>query len=120
MLQARGALWNEFMRLHREMLKIARADNVCRRLMSAPGIGALVAINYRSAVDDPDWFGKSRLCGATPVAVPPYPKDTRTNIVFRNPTLVDEFVLEFQKPTYVGIRGHRGSLRRLERPNYAP
>jgi transposase len=40
MLQARGALWNEFMRLHREMLKIARADNVCRRLMSAHGIGA--------------------------------------------------------------------------------
>jgi transposase len=60
MLQARGALWNEFMRLHREMLKIARADNVCRRLMSAPGIGApLSRITYRSAVDDPDWFGKS-------------------------------------------------------------
>jgi len=64
MLQARGALWNEFTRLHREMLKIARADNVCRRLMSAPGIGALVAITYRSAVDDPCRFGKSRTVGA--------------------------------------------------------
>ena len=53
MLQARSALWNEFTRLHREMLKIARRDQVCRRLMSATGFGALVAITYRSAVDDP-------------------------------------------------------------------
>jgi len=27
-----------------------------------------------------------------------HPEDTRTNIVFRNPTPVDEFVLKFQKP----------------------
>ena len=64
MLQARAALWSEFTRLHREMLKIARADQVCRRLMSAPGVGALVAITYRSAVDDPERFGKSRTVGA--------------------------------------------------------
>lgn len=64
MLQARASLWNEFTRLHREMLKIARADQVCRRLMSAPGVGALVAITYRSAVDDPGRFAKSRTVGA--------------------------------------------------------
>jgi hypothetical protein len=27
-----------------------------------------------------------------------HPEDARTRIVFRNPTLVDEFVLKFQKP----------------------
>ncbi len=27
-----------------------------------------------------------------------HPEDTRTSIVFRNPTPVDEFVLKFQKP----------------------
>jgi hypothetical protein len=27
-----------------------------------------------------------------------HPEDTRTNIVFRNPTPVDEFVLKFRKP----------------------
>ena len=27
-----------------------------------------------------------------------HPEDTRTNIVFRNPTPIDEFVLKFQKP----------------------
>lgn len=64
MLQARSALWNEFTRLHREMLKIARRDQVCRRLMSAPGVGALVAITYRSAVDDPERFTRSKAVGA--------------------------------------------------------
>ncbi len=64
MLQARAILWSEFTRLHREMLKIARADRVCLQLMSAPGVGALVAITYRSAVDDPGRFEKSRTVGA--------------------------------------------------------
>ena len=64
MLQARASLWNEFTRLHREMLKIARADQICRQLMSAPGVGALVAITYRTAVDDPGRFAKSRTVGA--------------------------------------------------------
>jgi transposase len=63
-LQARAALWSELTRLHREMLKIARVDQVCQRLMSAPGFGALVAITYRSAIDDPGRFNKSRTVGA--------------------------------------------------------
>jgi transposase len=57
-------LWNEFTRLHRAMLKIARTDPVCHRLMSAPGVGALVALTYRSAVDDPGRFARSRTVGA--------------------------------------------------------
>jgi transposase len=64
MLQARASLWNEFTRLHRAILKIARADRVCRQLMSAPGVGALVAVTYRTAVDDPMRFTKSRTVGA--------------------------------------------------------
>src|SRR5215203_5528815 len=39
MLAARDGLLAEFMRLHRRMLAIARADAVCRRLMSVPGVG---------------------------------------------------------------------------------
>lgn len=46
------------------MLQIARADKVCQRLMTTPGVGALVALTYRSAVDDPSWFGKSSTVGA--------------------------------------------------------
>jgi transposase len=64
MLQARHALWTEFTKMHREMLKIVRQDRVCQRLMTTPGVGALVAITYRSAVDDPSRFAKSQTVGA--------------------------------------------------------
>ena len=53
MLQAREALRTEFGKLHRAMLAIARGDEVCRRLMTVPGVGALIAVTFTSAVDDP-------------------------------------------------------------------
>jgi transposase len=64
MLQAREALQTEFARLHRAMLAIARGDDVCRRLMSVPGVGALIAVTFTSAVDDPERFARSRAVGA--------------------------------------------------------
>jgi transposase len=64
MLAAREGLLAEFMRLHRRMLAIVRADVVCRRLMTAPGVGALVAITFRTAVDDPGRFRSSKAVGA--------------------------------------------------------
>jgi transposase len=64
MLTAREALLAEFMRLHRRMLAIVRADAVCRRLMTAPGVGALVSITFRTAVDEPDRFKSSKAVGA--------------------------------------------------------
>ena len=47
-----------------EMLAIAKPDPVCRRLMTAPGVGALVALTFKSAVDDPGRFTRSRALGA--------------------------------------------------------
>jgi transposase len=64
MLQAREALRAEFATLHRAMLAIVRADAVCRRLMTVPGVGALVAVTFTSAVDDPQRFAKSKAVGA--------------------------------------------------------
>jgi transposase len=64
MLTAREALLAEFMRLHRRMLAIVRADAICRRLMTMPGVGALVAITFRTAVDEPGRFGSSKAVGA--------------------------------------------------------
>jgi transposase len=64
MLRAREALRTEYARLHGEMLAIARPDPVCRRLMTVPGVGALVAITFKSAVDDPGRFARSRVLGA--------------------------------------------------------
>ena len=64
MLRAREALRCEFHVLHRAVLAIVRKDAVCRRLMSVPGVGALVAITFTSAVDDPARFHRSRSLGA--------------------------------------------------------
>ena len=64
MLRAREALRTEYARLHGEMLAIAKPDPVCRRLMTAPGVGALVAITFKSTVDDPGRFTRSRVLGA--------------------------------------------------------
>jgi transposase len=64
MLTAREGLLAEFMTLHRRMLALARADAVCRRLMTVPGVGALVAITFRTAVDDPGRFQSSKAVGA--------------------------------------------------------
>lgn len=46
------------------MLALARENEVCRRLMSVPGIGALIAVTFTSAVDDPERFARSRAVGA--------------------------------------------------------
>ena len=50
MLTARTGLQSEFMRLHRQVLAIVRADDVCRRLMTVPGVGALVAVTFNHLV----------------------------------------------------------------------
>jgi transposase len=52
------------MRLYRQMLAIVRGDEVCRRLMSVPGVGALVAVTFTTAVDDPGRFSNSKAVGA--------------------------------------------------------
>ncbi|HWO62793.1 MAG TPA: IS110 family transposase [Umezawaea sp.] len=64
MLRAREALRAEYQVLHRAVLAIVREDAVCRRLMTVPGVGALVAVTFASAVDDPARFRRSRAVGA--------------------------------------------------------
>jgi transposase len=64
MLRAREALRTEYHGLHRAVLAIVREDATCRRLMSVPGVGPLVAITFTAAVDDPARFRRSRAVGA--------------------------------------------------------
>jgi len=64
MLDARAALWREFEQLHGEMLRIVRDDEICRRLMSIPGVGPLVAVTFKSAIDNPGRIVKSKSVGA--------------------------------------------------------
>jgi transposase len=50
--------------LHRRLLAIVRDDDVCRRLMTIPGVGPVVALTYRATVDVPVRFRKSKSVGA--------------------------------------------------------
>lgn len=64
LLQARDAVRTERERLHRLVLVAVRDDDVCRRLMTVPGVGPVTALTFCSAVDDPTRFGRSRAVGA--------------------------------------------------------
>jgi transposase len=64
MLRARDALRAEYAALHRDLLRMVREDATCRRLMTVPGVGAVVAITFTSAIDDPARFRRSKDVGA--------------------------------------------------------
>ena len=49
---------------HRRLLAIVRDDEVCRRLMTVPGVGPVVALTYRATVDVPARFRNSKAVGA--------------------------------------------------------
>ena len=65
MLAVRRVLRQQFAVLHRMLLGLVRHDQVCRRLMTAPGVGPVVALTYRAAVDQPQRFLHSRAVGAS-------------------------------------------------------
>ena len=50
--------------LHGRLLAIVRTDDVCRRLMTVPGVGPVVALTYRATVDVPARFRNSKAVGA--------------------------------------------------------
>jgi transposase len=54
----------KYEKLHKAVLAIVREDAVCRRLMTVPRVGPLVAITYKSAMDDPSRIAKSKAAGA--------------------------------------------------------
>ena len=59
-----GRSANKVVILHRRLLAIVRDDAVCRRLMTTPGVGPVVALTYRATVDVPARFRKSKSVGA--------------------------------------------------------
>jgi transposase len=59
----RRALREQIVILHRRLLAIVRDDEVCRRLLTTPGVGPVVALTYRATVDVPARFRKSKSVG---------------------------------------------------------
>ena len=64
LLIVRRVLREQIVSLHRRLLAIVRDDEVCRRLMTTPGVGPVVALTYRATVDVPARFRKSKSVGA--------------------------------------------------------
>ena len=64
LLIVRRVLREQIVILHRRLLAIVRDDEVCRRLMTTPGVGPVVALTYRATVDVPARFRKSKAVGA--------------------------------------------------------
>jgi len=64
LLVVRRVLREQIAILHRRLLDIVRDDEVCRRLMTIPGVGPVVALTFRATVDVPARFRNSRAVGA--------------------------------------------------------
>ena len=64
MLRARAELLTTFNELHKMVLVAVRADPVCRRMMTIPGVGPVTALTFRATVDVPARFACSRAVGA--------------------------------------------------------
>jgi len=64
LLIARRVLREQLGVLHRQLLAVVRHDEVCRRLMTMPGVGPVVALTFRATVDVPGRFTRSKAVGA--------------------------------------------------------
>jgi transposase len=64
LLIVRRVLREQIAVLHRRLLAIVKDDVVCRRLMTIPGVGPVVALTYRTTIDVPARFRNSRAVGA--------------------------------------------------------
>src|SRR6201982_2524596 len=64
LLVVRQVLREQVAVLHRRLLAVVRDDEVCRRLMTTPGVGPLVALTYRATVGATARFRKSKPVGA--------------------------------------------------------
>jgi transposase len=63
LLAARAVLLREFKGIERRVRLIARNDARVRLLTTAPGVGAIVALTYVNAIDDPTRFKSSKQVG---------------------------------------------------------
>ena len=64
LLVVRRVLREQMAVLHHRLLTMVRDDEVCRRLMTVPGVGSVVALTYRATVDVPARFRRSKSVGA--------------------------------------------------------
>ena len=64
LLAARSMPFEQCQKLEKHLRSLAREDGRVRLLMTGPGVGAIVALTYASAIDDPGRFRSSKAVGA--------------------------------------------------------
>jgi transposase len=64
LMEARRVLRETYNQLDALMRAAAKADPVCQRLMTAPGIGPIAALTYRVVIEVPERFRRSQTVGA--------------------------------------------------------
>jgi transposase len=64
LLTVHDTLMEQMLVLHRKLMNQVRSDKVCRQLMTAPGVGVVVAASFKAGVDAPERFSRSRNVGA--------------------------------------------------------
>ncbi len=53
LLSVRTALWQEYLKLHKLLIRVVGREEVCRRFTRVPGVGPVTALTYYASVDDP-------------------------------------------------------------------
>ena len=69
MLDARLLLYQTYLKLDNQVKALVREDPVCQRLMTVPGVGAITALTFKAAIDDPERFSSRAVAahfGLTP------------------------------------------------------
>jgi transposase len=60
LLEVRALLINQIRLLEKMLQTAAQKDEVCKLLMTTPGVGPLTAVLYKAVIDDPARFDRSR------------------------------------------------------------
>ena len=108
LLAARQKLRETFMELHRKLLSIVRDDEVCRRLMTIPGVGPVTSLAFTSTIDVP---------GRCPGALyqltrrrPGAGTDAKTSPIGREPSRRSRLALRGRHDAIPALRGGAGHV----------
>ncbi|MFA9476627.1 MAG: IS110 family transposase [Filomicrobium sp.] len=64
LLSAREGCADALKRMDRQVRRLAGKSDICRLLMTAPGVGPVTSLCFSATIDDPKRFAKSRSVGA--------------------------------------------------------
>jgi len=64
LLRILATMLEQFAHLTKQVIDLVRKQDVCRQLMSVPGVGPITALAFRATIDRPERFRRSRDVGA--------------------------------------------------------